>query len=122
MSARFAFVEQVDEVAQAELLAVEQELVLARSEQPPTQLDLAEVDRQQPVLVVEDDRDIGHAQRAARGRAGVDEVLRAPRAQGPALLAEHPAQGVSEVALAAAVGAHDGADATAELDHRAFRE
>ena len=54
-------VEQVDEVAQPDALAVEQELVLARAEEPPAQLDLAEVDRQQPVLVVEDERDVGHA-------------------------------------------------------------
>ena len=109
-------VEQVDEVAQPDALAVEQVLVLARPEEPPPQLDLAEVDRQQPVLVVDDERHVGHADGPPRRRAGEDDVLGPPRAQRPALLAQRPAQRVGEVALAAAVGAHDGADARSELD------
>ncbi len=59
-------VQQVHQVAQPELLAVQQELVLAGAEEPPTQLDLTEVDRQQSVLVVQDERHIGHALCAAR--------------------------------------------------------
>ena len=104
------------------LLAVEQVLVLARAEQPPAELDLAVVDRQQPVLVVDDERHVGHAGGRACRRAGEDDVLRAARAQRSALLAERPAQRVGEVALAAAVGPDDGADARPELDQRRLGE
>ena len=40
-------VQQVDEVAQPDALAVEEVLVLARAEQPPAELHLPEIDRQQ---------------------------------------------------------------------------
>jgi hypothetical protein len=48
-----ALVEQVDQVAQPDALAVEHVLVLARAEQPPAELDLAVVDRQQAVRVLQ---------------------------------------------------------------------
>ena len=50
------------------------------------ELDLAEVDRQQPVRVVDDEADVGHAHGAAVGAAGEDEVLGAAAcaASGPA--------------------------------------
>ena len=47
-------VQQVHQVAQAHPLAVQQVLVLARAVEPPRQVDLAVVHRQQPVAVVED--------------------------------------------------------------------
>ena len=56
-------VEQVHEIAQADPLAVQQVLVLARAEQPPPELDAGEIDRQEAVRVVEDERDVGHAER-----------------------------------------------------------
>ena len=63
-------IEQVDEVAQPDPLAVEQVLVLARAVQPAADLDLAVVDRQEPVGVVDDQRHVGHAEarRADRSR------------------------------------------------------
>ncbi len=115
-------VEQLDQVAQADALTVEQVLVLTRAEQPAGELDLLEVDREQAVLVVDDQADVGHAHRAAVGRAREDEVLGAPAAQGPSLLPERPAQGVGEVGLAAAVGPDHGRDARSELDGRALGE
>ena len=109
-------VEQVDEVAQADALLVEQVLVLAAAVQPATELQDLEVDRQQAVAVVEDERDVGHALGGALLRAGPDDVLGLARAQRPTLLAERPAQGIGEVALARAVGPDDGRDPATELD------
>ena len=109
-------VEQVDEVAQPDPLAVEQVLVLARAIQPAAELDDAVVDRQQAVGVVEDERDVGHAEGRPLLGAGPDDVLGLARAERAALLAERPAQRVGEVALARAVRPDDRADARPELD------
>ncbi len=115
-------VEQLDQVTQADALAVQEVLVLARAEEPTAELDLAEIDREQPVAVVDDEADVGHAHGAAIGAAREDEVLGPSAAKSPTLLAERPAQPVGEVRLAAAVGAHDRGDAGAQLDDGALRE
>ena len=109
-------IEEVDEVAQADALAVEEVLVLARAVQSPAQLDLAEVDRQEGVGVVEDQGDVGHPERGALLGAGEDDVFALARPKGATLLTEGPAKGVGEVALARSVRADDGADARSELD------
>ncbi len=54
-------VEQVDEVAQPDPALVEEVVVLAGAIQPPTELEDREVDGQQAIAVVEDERDVGHA-------------------------------------------------------------
>ena len=115
-------VEQVDEVLEPDPLLVEQVVVLAGAEEPPSELDRLEVDRQQPVRVAQDERDVGHAEGGSLLGAGEDHVLGLAQAQGAALLAQGPAQRVGEVALAGAVRPHDGADAGAELDDRALAE
>ena len=53
-------VEQVDQVAQPDPALVEEVVVLARAIQPPTELEDPEIDRQQAVGVVEDERHVGH--------------------------------------------------------------
>ncbi len=68
-------IEQVDEVAQADALLVEEILVLAAAEQPAAELEDLEVDRQQSIGVVEDQRDVGHALRGTLLRPGPDDVL-----------------------------------------------
>ena len=115
-------VEQVDEVAQADPLLVQQVVVLAGAIETSPQLEDREVDGQQAVRVVDHERDVGHALRRPPVRAGPDDVLGLARSQRPALLPEGPAQGVGEVALARAVGPDDGADPAPELDVRALRE
>ena len=115
-------VEQVDEVAQADPLLVQQVVVLARPVQPATQLEDAVLDRQQPVAVVQDEGDVGHPDRGAPVGPGEDDVLALAAAQRPALLAEGPAERVGEVALARPVGADDRADPRPELDDRSFRK
>ena len=115
-------VEQVDEVPQANPLAIEQVVVLAGAVQPAAQLEHLVVDRQQPVGVVEQDRDVRHALRGPTLRAGPDDVLGLARAKGPALLSERPAEGVGQVRLARAIRADDCADPRPELDDGPFRE
>ena len=115
-------VEQVDEVAQPDALLVEEVLVLAAAEEPATELEDLEVDRQQPIAVVEDERDVGHALGGALLRPGPDDVLGLARAEGAALLPERPAERVREVALARAVRPDDRADPATELDVRPLGE
>ena len=67
-------VEQLDQVAQPDALAIEEVLVLARAEEAAGELHLAVVDREQSVLVVDDEADVGHAHGVRRrdGRGSGD--------------------------------------------------
>ena len=116
LSARFAAVEQVLEVAQPHALLVEQVVVLAAAVQPAPELEHAVLHRQQPVGVVEDERHVGHALGAALLGARPDDVLALADAERAALLAERPAERVREVRLARAVGPDHRADPGPELD------
>ena len=115
-------VEQVDEIAQADPLLVQQVVVLAAAVEPSTELQDRVLDRQEPVCVVEDERDVGHAKRRPAIRTGEDHVLGPATAECAALLPERPAKGVGEVALARPVGPDDGADPATELDDCALGE
>ena len=115
-------IEQVDEVTQADPLAIEEVVVLAGAVQPPAKLEDLVIDRQQAIGVVEQDRDVRHALRGPALGAGPDDVLGLARAEGTTLLSERPAEGVGQVRLARAIRADDRADAGAELDDGAFRE
>ena len=68
--------------------------------------------------------DVGHPDRLAVPRAGEDHVLHAGAAEAlGGLLAQHPADGIAEVRLPAAVRAHDGGNAAAvELEFGAVAE
>ena len=109
-------VQQVDEVAQPDALAVEEVVVLARAVEAPAELDHAVLDRQQGVAVVEHERHVGHALGRPLLGARPDHVLGAPDPERSPLLAQRPAERVGEVGLARSVGPDDGADARAELD------
>ena len=75
------------------------------------------VDGELMPAIVEGHRDFGEAEAAPRGGAVEDDVghLAAAQALG-ALLAQDPADGIDDVALARAVGPDDGGDAVAELE------
>ena len=122
LSARWARVEQVDEVAEPDPLLVQEVVVLAAAVEPPAELQDRVVDRQQAVGVVEDERHVGHAERRALLGAREDHVLGLAAAEGAALLAERPAERVGEVALARAVRPDDRADPGSELDDRPLGE
>ncbi len=69
------------------------------------------------LAVGERDADFGHAERLAVVGAVEDAVFHLGAAEGlGALLAEHPADGVGDVALAAAVRADDGGHARLEFE------
>ena len=89
-----------------DLLAVDLVLAGALAEHPPGDRHLGVVDRQRVVAVVDGQGDLGAAQRRAAGGAGEDDVFHLAAAQRlGALLAEHPGDGVDDVALARAVRA-----------------
>jgi hypothetical protein len=100
--------EQAVDVAQAAGRLVEEVVALAGAEDTAGDGDLVELRGQHALAVGEGDADFGEAQGLARVGAAEDHVLhlRAAQRRGT-LLAEHPADGVGDVALAAAVGADD---------------
>ena len=117
------FLEEVVEVAQADTGAVQEVLGVAVAVGAAADLDLAEVEGQPAVAVVEGEGDLGHAKGGAIAGAGEDDVLLLAGAkEAQALLTEHPADGIGDVALAGAVGADDGGDAGAELEGGLLRE
>ena len=73
--------------------------------------------------VVDHQRHLGKAHLGPLRRAAEDDVLHlgAPEALA-ALLTHDPADGVGNIGLARAVGAHDGGDILAEVQDRLIRE
>ena len=111
--------EQLLDVEQPGRVAVDLVLAGAVAEHPAGDRDLGVVDRQRVVGVVDGERDLGPAERRARGRAGEDDVFHLAAAQRlGALLAEHPGDGVDDVGLARPVGPDDGGDAGLEAKRR----
>src|SRR5881227_270512 len=76
-----------------------------------------------PLVALEQQRHLGHAERPALAVAGEDDVLHglATEMLG-ALLAQHPADGVDDVRLSAAVRADDGRDTERKLEDGPLQE
>jgi hypothetical protein len=105
------------QVAQADPAAVEPVLAVAVAHHPALDGHLGLVHGQPAVLVVEGEHHLGHPHRRLALAAGVDHLVHAGAAQLAGVgLAERPADGVDQVALAAAVGADHGGDAGFEVD------
>ena len=103
-------------VAQPAGHAVEEELPLPTAGGPARDRNLGELQRELPFGIVQDQHDLRQPVGAALGAPGEDEVLHPGAAQRVrALLPQHPADSLTEVALAAAVGTDDGGDAGMEL-------
>ena len=101
----------------------ERVLAVTAAEQGAGDGHLVELDGQHARRVVDGERDLGPAQRAALGRAREDHVvhlLAAHRTGG--LGTQHPTDGVDHVGLAAAVGAHHHGDARFEVESRCVSE
>ena len=115
--------EQLVDVPETDGLAVDVKLALAGAVIAAGDHHLAELHREAPVGVVHHQGHLAEALGAAAGRAAEDDVfhLAAPEGLG-ALLPQDPADGVHDVALAAAVGADDGGDAPAEVHERLVRK
>ncbi|OPZ03081.1 MAG: hypothetical protein BWZ09_02467 [Alphaproteobacteria bacterium ADurb.BinA305] len=108
--------EQPVDVLEAAEVLVDEILPLAGPEHAAGDGDLVERGVQHAFAVGERDADLGHAERLAGVGAVEDHVRHLGAAQGGgALLAQHPADGVGDVALAAAVGADNRDHAGLEL-------
>ena len=107
--------EQIDDVLQTHPLAVDQVFVVAVAIGAAGDLHLGEVDGDVARAVVQRQAHLGGVEAGALVAAGEDDVAGLLRAQqAEALLAQAPAHGVDDVALAAAVGPDDGGDARIE--------
>src|SRR2546422_2931507 len=122
--------------------AIDRVFGLARAEVAPAHEDLARRGelRREPVggslalpvglaarevrlLPLEEERHLGHAERPVLGVAGEDDVLHRLAAQmARALLAQHPADRVDDVRLAAAVRSDDGGHARRQLEDGPLHE
>jgi hypothetical protein len=101
--------QQVADVLEAALLAVEAELALAGAVNAAANAYLLVVDSQPAVGVVDDQLDLGEVERLARLAAGEDDVGHFSAAQLlSAPLTQDPLYGVDNVALAGAVRADQG--------------
>ena len=108
--------QQLRNVQQPALVAVDRVLALPGPEQQPADRDLGIVDRQRAVAVVDGQRHLGAAEGGTARRSGEDDVLHLAAAQRlDALLAHHPGERVDDVGLARAVRADDAGDARLEL-------
>ncbi len=111
--------EQVFDVAQPAGLIIDEVFALAVAVDPASDADLIGFDVQEAFCVVADERDLGHAEAAARTGAVENDIghFAAAKAFGR-LLAEDPADRVDDVGLSRAVWADDGGNARRELDRR----
>ncbi len=108
------------QIAQAHAATVDEILIIAGAGSAASERHLAVGQRQQPVAVIDRQRHLGQAGGGTAAAAAEQEILSALGAQrGVALLAEHPAHSVGDIALAGAIRADDGGDAGAELKDRA---
>ena len=112
--------EQTLEIAQPGVVAVDAELgVPFAACDPPADRHLGILGRQAAVLVVHDELDLGEPHALTAAAARVDDLVHALAAELAGVrLAERPAHGIDEVALAAAVRPDDRGDPRVE-DHLA---
>ena len=104
------------DILEAAAGAVDEVLALPAAVEPARHRHFAEVHGQRAV-VVEDQRDLRDVEWPPLRRAREDDVLRARAAQvADVLLAEHPAHGIRDIALAAAVRADNRRDAVVEFN------
>src|SRR5690606_5226287 len=115
--------EHVEDVAQSRRLAVQQVVAAALATHDAPGLDILVRHRQPLLRVVELERDFRARERAALRGALEDRLFHLRAAdRGGTLLTEHPANGVADVRLAAAVRSHDGGDAVVELELGTIRK
>ena len=100
--------QQIRNVAQPAGRAIEEVVAVARTREAAGDDDLLERHGEEAVVVREVQGDFGHVHGAPRRRALKDDFVHLrPAHEARALLAKHPAHGVGDVGLAAAIGADD---------------
>ena len=116
--------EQLRHIFQADRLTIDVIFALTAAVVTAGNGDLALLHGGEDVLrVVDNQRHLGKTHLGPLRRAAEDNVfhLGAPKALG-ALLTHNPADGVRNVGLAGAVGAHDGGDVLAKVQDRLIRK
>jgi hypothetical protein len=102
---------------------VDEVFAVAGAEDAAGDGNFAEVEGQEAIGVVEDEGDFSDSERTPFGATGEDDVFHFVAAEvADVLFAEDPADGVGDVAFAAAVGADDGSDAWLEFHFGFFGE
>ncbi|OQB95849.1 MAG: hypothetical protein BWX86_01052 [Verrucomicrobia bacterium ADurb.Bin122] len=115
--------EQLLDVLQAARLAVEEVLALPVAVHAAHDLDLVKLAAELLLAIGQEQRDFAQLRRFAGVGALENDVLHLAAAQGlGALFAQHPADGVGDVGLAAAIGTDDGGDAGFETQRRRVRK
>ena len=114
--------EEVEDVAQARRVLVQEIFALARAVETAAHRHLGPRHGEH-TIVAEDQLDLGEADRLARGGAVEDQVLHAlPAERLRALLTERPADRFRDVALAASVRPDDRGDPGRDLEDGLLRE
>ena len=115
--------EQLVDVPEPHGVAVDEVFTLPRAVVPPGDHDLTLLHVEEAARVVQHQRDLRKAQLLAPLGTAEDDVLHlaAPEGLG-GLLPHDPADGVGDVGLSTAVGAHDGGDILVEGEDRLVRE
>ena len=120
-----------DATVRQQLLDVEQpavhsvDLVLGSPipEQAACDRYVVEVERQVAIGIVEDQRDLGPAERRASGGPGEDHVFHRLGTEGPGRLrAHHPGDGIDDVRLACSIGTDDHRHTRLEFEARSVRK
>ena len=107
--------QQLDDVGAAHVRPVDEILALAAAMEAPGDRELRELERPVPVLVVEEELDLGEGRGLAAVTAGVEDVVRLLRAElARAQAAGGPDDRVRDVRLPRAVRADDHGDARLE--------
>jgi len=114
---------QIANVAQAGRSAIDQILALAPAIDPPGDMHLGSVDRQQALGVVQRERDLGHVHRPTRARAVENHVGHLLAAQAlDTLLAQHPLDSIDDVRLARPIRAYYRGNTRRELEPGTVRK
>ncbi|OPZ73302.1 MAG: hypothetical protein BWY83_00171 [bacterium ADurb.Bin478] len=103
---------QIQNILQPAGISVDQILTFTGAKQPAGDQNLAVIDGQDVLGVLDFERHLGHAHRLGRRRTIKNNVFHAIAAQrSRALLTHHPADGIDNIALAATIGTDDTGDA-----------
>ena len=116
-SAQARPIQQFVHVLEADAATIDVVFILAGTIGPTGDLHFVEVDGQPVVAIIQQDADLGHAHAGALIRPREDHVLGLFASQDRiGLFAHDPADGIGNVAFAAAVGADNGGDVAIEDD------
>ena len=111
------------DIAQAAVLFIEEIFALTRAVIAAGHHDLGKLRAEHAFGIVQDQRDLGKADRAALGGAAENDVLHLGAAQAArGLLAQHPADGVRYIGFTRTVRPDDRRHAAEELDLGLVRE